>query len=942
MFDDDVIKLKKEQFIEAESVAYLIKDELKRKLAFANTCCLFAFKNYIEKNKYKYEPVTNTNLFRVPIIAEKYGISDLYLGDIRVDVRVSLDEKTFPVPKSHIKNSLAADYYVVYKGTKNPLKCESVGYVQKENLVFESQDENYYYISVNILNPIEDFKEEINTYNKERKTFYETEHRIAKENIGAFLDDELDDVKALDMLEHLLVCTECRSLFVEYSFLEDVLTAVNYYPDLKDNLKNYIDEQEISIISDEEFVLQNTNADESKTEADETTAPIYQYEIDTPTQVTEIAAEAAGAAAAGIVAGAAASEITEAVSDSADETAIEITDDAMEIGEIEEIEEIDNIDDLDEVNETNEIVEINDLDEINEIEEIENIDNIDEINNISEIGEINTINGVSDDEKNNDIEETELSLSTDTKEINLNTEEMTDISDEIPEITDDIYSITEDTSNEEIPTEGISITEEPQNQENKSSLSDLLIEEKEEQTLSEEEQPQNEPIQKPFTGGLEYVEDKPAEEDSEEISTDIVPNITVPTQEITPIKDEYDITENTNIDEEFSIDTDDMEIKNIVLDDLNDESINFETNFEDINFNDEIKNNQEENQPTDNIAENQTAEINKEENTFKDNINDIPISDNNNGNEAKEQEETISFEDLFSDNVEIESNALDTIKDDEELNNILNNSEEIPNSENQNISTEWNDIFTDSTTKSTNTFNEQASADMPENEINQNNTGTEEINELYDTANNTFENNVNIEQQLENDAVKEKKPASAAIIIGLVVISLAIVGAGGFWFVNSTITNKAKNNTENTNNSYSENSEIETNDMDKIMTNAFSENEGNSTPIEVTKMSWDKNKSANMTPELKEYLNASASSVWDKLDETLRSVQGYIVNAPSKILISVNKNGDVTNVKIIQSCGAKEVDSVILSSVKNVLATMPPSTYSVKGENLNLTLVVNF
>ena len=34
MFEEDVIKLKKDQFVEAESVAYLIKDELKRKLAF--------------------------------------------------------------------------------------------------------------------------------------------------------------------------------------------------------------------------------------------------------------------------------------------------------------------------------------------------------------------------------------------------------------------------------------------------------------------------------------------------------------------------------------------------------------------------------------------------------------------------------------------------------------------------------------------------------------------------------------------------------------------------------------------------------------------------------------------------------------------------------------------------------------------------------------------
>ena len=238
MFDDKIVKLKKEQFIEAESVAYLIEDEDKRKIAFATTCALFAFRNYVEKNKYIYDPVTNINLFRVPAIYEKFEISDVYIGDVRIDVRVSFDGKVFPIPKTHIQNSIAADYYVVFKGTKNPLKCEGLGYIKKEDLVFDSHDSQYYYISVNILNPIEDLKKEIKNYKKEVRNFYETEHKIATENFGAFLDRELDNSKSLDLIEHLLNCENCRGNFVEYSFLEDVLTAVKHYPDLEEQLEN--------------------------------------------------------------------------------------------------------------------------------------------------------------------------------------------------------------------------------------------------------------------------------------------------------------------------------------------------------------------------------------------------------------------------------------------------------------------------------------------------------------------------------------------------------------------------------------------------------------------------------------------------------------------------------------------------------------------------------
>lgn len=244
MFDDKTIKLKKNQFIEAESIAYLINDIQKRKIAFLNTCALFALKNYFEKNKYPYEPITKTNLFRVPIVFENYEISDLYIGNARIDVRVSINEKDFPIPKTHIKNSIAADFYIVFKPTKNPLKCEILGYVKKDELVFDSQDKDYYYISNSILNPIQNLKNEINTFSKEIKQFYETEHKIAIENFGEFLDSELEYSKAQDLIEHLLECEECRGLFVEYSFLEDVLTAIKHYPDIKLELRNYIESEE--------------------------------------------------------------------------------------------------------------------------------------------------------------------------------------------------------------------------------------------------------------------------------------------------------------------------------------------------------------------------------------------------------------------------------------------------------------------------------------------------------------------------------------------------------------------------------------------------------------------------------------------------------------------------------------------------------------------------
>ena len=815
MFEDDVIKLKKEQFVEAESVAYLIKDELKRKLAFANTCCLFAFKNYIEKNKYKYAPITNINLFRVPAVAERFGISDLYLGDIRIDVRVSLDGKVFPVPKTQIKESLAADYYVVYKGTKNPLKCAGVGYISKEKLVFGSQDDDYYYISVDILEPIEKFKDEISDFKKEERTFFETEHRLSKENIVSFLDGDLDNVKSLDLIKHLLVCKDCRKLFVEYSFLEDVLTAVNHYPDLKENLNNDITKkenpsnEEIKIEEENQETLLPTenetlnvkenetilsiNPTENISPIDEEIEPIYPYELE--------------------------------------ENIVNTTQ--------QENMELDNID-----------IQDNEIELSNDMPEIQN----------EEI----------------DIQDNQVELSNDMPEIQ---NEEIDIQDNQVELSNDVPEI----QNEEI---------------------DIQDNQVETQTLPEE----NPKGKNEYSEGLVYEDDISHEEDEDSSQSDIVPEISVPIKEVETPTDEYTIMETNDSTEIITDDSDDVDLKSFLLDDINIQDTNTDnTNIEtNLNINDS--------QPV----------------VFEDNLADNSVIRDN----TDDNEETVSLDDIFSNEkrIEIQASEVENIKNDEELKNILG---DIDDTDTQENSLGWNEIFNE------NADTAQDTAEMPDYQENTSSldetSDIGEIETLYEMNNSANEEN-NIQQKIEHAAEQEKKPVNATIIIAFVIILLAVVVAGGFFAFSSNFSNKTKDNignkTAQTTPDYTQG------DMDRIMTDAFSEN--SSARLEIKKMSWDKNKSASMTKELKEYLNASASAVWDNLDGVLLSVQGYEVNAPSKIAISVGKNGDVKNIKIAQSCGSKEVDSVILKSVKDVLASMPPAKYSVKGENLNLTLVVNF
>ena len=796
MFEDSKItKLKKDQFVEAESVAYLIKDEQKRKLTFINTCALFAFKNYIEKNKYKQEPVTNMNLFRVPIIAEKYGISDLYLGDVRIDVRVSLDGNVFPIPVCHVKNGLAPDFYVVYKRTKNPLKCEAVGYIKKEDLIFDSQDKEYYYISNSILNPIEDLKKDIDSIQKEEKTFYETEHKIASENIGAFLDGELDNVKSLDLIEHLLLCKECRSWFVEYSFLEDVLIAVKHYPDLKDDLENVIKEQETS---------DETNETEKSEE--EPAENIETLDIETPVIPVVAPIE----------------EETPSIELDAD-----FSDDSIQVE-----------DDIPVQNEDGLVIDTDETE--------------------AEDGFV-------------DLSESELTFD-----------------DEIP---------LDETNDEELI-----IEESHETDENSEPEDEYIIKENEESTQIPVEEEQTSEID-----GSDFVLDE----------GDIQPD------EPQIVEEEIKTDENTFADDFIE----DLPVQNSVFDD--EPPINIEESAEksetsasdiDIAFDDEIK-----------IPTVETeAFVNPEEQAVELDI------------VSQDDDSTISLSDILVDETQVEPEVKENLQNDEELQNILNSEPSQPQEESISIDTNWNELFA-SNSGTTQAQPEENSLvpEVPVSELTETSYTNENIETLYDKS-----SDENVEQAIPEDLIettieqtseKEKKSKNVVVVAASIVI-LAAVCTGGFFMANHFIGESSKPSNETSFDKRRPDGPV-SNDMNRSMTNAFSD--VNQT-LNVTKLSWNINKTANQTPELKEYMMTVGKMISDEIDNNIMSVQGYIAENPMKISILIDKKGEVKNIKVSDSCGAEEVDNMLLNSTKTVIEKNAPSMYGISGENIKLTLVVNF
>ncbi len=804
MFNEKTAKLEKAQFTEAESIAYLIKDKRKRKYAFLNICALFALKNYIEKNNYMHKPITKTNLFRVPAIYEKFEFSDLYIGSVRLDVRVSLNGETFEIPKTQIKNSLAADFYVVLQPTRTPLKCEILGYIKKDDLIFDSQDEHYYHISTSILNPIQALKEESQNLKKPIRNFFEIEHKRVVEEFGIFLDGNLDDVRSQDMIEHLVICEECRGNLVEYSFLEDALISANKYADLRATI---------------------------------------ELELEKPIN--------------------------------------------KRFGKTEELYE-------DDITEEYDIVE-----------EFETMD----------------VNSSEPEFISNQNDEVPEILEFETKE-----EEQTSV----PEFIVESENVNEDNNSEEelieteTPSEGLDI-DVPLN-EQPSEITD-------EEDFVIKEEDINEPDKYSI---VENTENEIPIIEEENINVDIKEENSVEnTENEIPIIEEENI--NVDIKEEDSVENTENEIPI-----TEEENINI-----DIKEDDFVENTENENPIIE--EENISIEIKEE-----DSIENTEEHVSQNADTEASDTETLSIENPDTEILNTENDSTETYVIDEINPDIFNVVEQpkafepyefIPA---QSVSYENNEPAPESSPNENSFWNTDVQNSGDENSlppVEENvpnfNTGDEfsnQIETMYKEENTQSDKEADvISQEITSNVANNKSPKGALIaIFGVFVLIVVAVGAALFIFKPAGLPGITNNNNEE----ISENASAETSpDMNQSLANAFS---NNGQTLKVTNVSWEKDKSLDLTTELKEYLSALGGTIWDDLDMDIKSVQGYIASSAAKITIKINKNGEVDDIQLSQSCGAEEVDNVIIQTVKNATQSLPPSSYSIKGKNIKFYLLVNF
>ena len=112
--------------------------------------------------------------------------------------------------------------------------------------------------------------------------------------------------------------------------------------------------------------------------------------------------------------------------------------------------------------------------------------------------------------------------------------------------------------------------------------------------------------------------------------------------------------------------------------------------------------------------------------------------------------------------------------------------------------------------------------------------------------------------------------------------------------------------------------------------------------MSVSKLVWDVPDSVSYSTRMQNYLRTAGRSIKLTLSTDLLLATEYAYANSVKAGITLGKGGSVQSVKIIAGSGSSQIDNIVLQSVKETLNAIKPPSEDIKGNELNLNLIIYF
>lgn len=917
----------------AKNTAARIENAQERKRAYALATGALALAKALQSDGFGVS--FKHSLFKVPSFAGNFELADLYIGNVRIDVRVTFDNENFYIPKTHKKYDAAPDLYVVVKMEKNLSKMSIEGFVfPKETEKCESVEE-YLVCPLKKLNSMKGFKKAVESVETEEHECAAGDHQKAAELAVSFLDGEISESEKIFFIKHVVNCPLCRERLCEFSEFDSIIEQVKKYPELLDDSTLNVLTGNVSSQQEEqnEPEILETGISNSVLELVKDAAA-----LETGLEAAETVAQAAGAGAAGLVIETAeeTAETLENISDEEDNLSL------LSISE----EDDQNIEDEPENEEDS--AEIDDLSELEESGEELNLTEPEEIPDFSETpGEPEQEEETVEENEAPELLNTEDSEEEDTLTLEEDepmelleeaAEEMTLESDEesVPEAVD------EGTPAESAPVEEIEETDETEHEDifaaaeeeplelethDELELSDLeTLDEHEEMVLEEvhEEHPEEIEPEPAFEENEEAAPEEPVAEISEheeltELESDDEPLGLLEHEEIPDFSQDLEETAEPEAQEPvISEETEAIELTEEapeeILPESSEETIQEpeepKSEFAELLEEEPVENNEEQ------ISEYAGIELIDEDST----PSDEPVEETQPENEVNEEIQGLL---------------------DDELMQLLSSDDD-------------SDENTESEAADDNNLDLIAESGDSESE-NQEENGEEVIDSLYEDAPEAPAEGESAQEEFMQPEPGKNGGLAKKLIAAAVVLFLITTGSITALYLNQnkqasnqdalpdadmpmqdgSLPDAAANLPQNKDDSASPMSQ----DLNKSITNVFSDQPA---ALTITKISWEVSQSLANDDSFRNYLQVAGKNLQMNLQNDLSYTTEINYNPKVKVSFEISKDNTIKRIQVTESSGSEQIDNVVLQSIKETLKYVnAPNIKDYKG-NYNLSVVVNF
>lgn len=255
---DSSIKIEEDDLQDAKLSSLDFGATTTRKRAFLNVLgARLAMKMLFSQ---KVEATNLYSLYTIHNVLRELDIADIYVQGIKIDVRVVFDKEEIFIPKSHFELDLLPDVYLVFDLAQDFSCVECLGFFEPKTLNTQNENKDFYFYECDRLQDPKSLKGFLHDY----KGSGEFKPPVILENAEALfvslVDKEISEREKITLFQCLAGDIELREKIVEFENFETLSKEVAKAPDLmQDNIFDIVGAQQI--YGDEELTIEEEKAE---------------------------------------------------------------------------------------------------------------------------------------------------------------------------------------------------------------------------------------------------------------------------------------------------------------------------------------------------------------------------------------------------------------------------------------------------------------------------------------------------------------------------------------------------------------------------------------------------------------------------------------------------------------------------------------------------------